>query len=88
MLLYFEPIICTVFSEDVETSLRFQIKQYGVVLDSVCPSADEGIIISVCAFVFGILRSCVSCVSVPVAHLLLSEEGCMGLWPPGSSDGQ
>lgn len=28
------------------------------------------------------------CVTVPVAHLLLSEEGCVGLWPPGSADGE
>lgn len=28
------------------------------------------------------------CVAVPVAHLLLSEEGCLGLWPPRSADGE
>ena len=27
-------------------------------------------------------------VTVPAAHLLLSKEGCMGLRPPGSADGE
>lgn len=28
------------------------------------------------------------CVSVLAAHLLLFEEGCVGLWPPCSADGE
>lgn len=26
--------------------------------------------------------------TVPLAHLLLSEESCLGLWPPGVADGE
>lgn len=55
------------------------------------PRADEDIV-SVCGCVNEILRSSAfmvfSCVTVPVAHVLLSEEGCVGLWPPGSADGE
>lgn len=28
------------------------------------------------------------CVAVVIAHLFLSEEGCVGLWPPGSGHGE
>lgn len=79
------------FHEDAETGLSFQIKQRGEVLDSIRPRADEDIV-CVCGCVNEILRSSAfmvfSCVTVPVAHLLLSEEGCVGLWPPGSADGE
>lgn len=28
------------------------------------------------------------CFTVPVAHIFLSEEGCMGLWPSSSAHGE
>lgn len=69
--------------------LSFQIKQYGRVMDYIRPRAEEDVesdgvkqILRSSAFMF------LFCVAVSVARLLLSEEGCMGLWPPGSADGE
>lgn len=56
-------------------------------MDDIRPRADEDI-----EFVKQIPWSSafmsLFCVTVPVAHLLLSEEGCMGLRPPGPADGE
>lgn len=90
MLLHFEPYICRFFYKNAETGLSFQIKQNGKVLGSIRLRADENTQ-HVCEGVNKIRSSVfmfLFCVTVPVAHLLLSEEGRMGLWPPGSADGE
>lgn len=64
--------------------LSFQIKQrfWKILSREQIRTRRVPVILKRSAFMF------LSCVAVPVAHLLLPEEGCMGLWPPGSADGE